>query len=320
MKYLSLDWPYLQNTKSQKVKISIIVPSYNEEDNIAPLFSKLQQVLKDYSFECIFVDDGSEDSTFQNIRQLAAVNEQVKGLSFSRNFGHQTALLAGLKESSGDVIIMMDADGQHPPEVVAKLLKKYNGGFDIVNTRRLDTEDASVLKKTSSKWYYRLINLLTDIKIEPASSDFRLMTRKAVDAFLEIDEKDRFTRGLVSWMGFKQAIVEFIAPPRLSGVSKYTLKKMLNFAWDGITSFSSKPLKFSMYTGIFSLIFGAIYSVYILIEYIAGNTIVGWASTMLVILLLGGVQLLSLGIIGEYLSRIFHEAKNRPHYFIKDRC
>lgn len=302
------------------MKISIIVPSYNEEDNIAPLFSKIQQILKDFSFECIFVDDGSEDSTFENIRELATTNKHVKGLSFSRNFGHQTALLAGLKESSGNIIIMMDADGQHPPEVIAELLKKYDEGFDIVNTRRLDTKDASVLKKTSSKWYYRLINLLTDIKIEPASSDFRLMSRKAVDAFLEIDEKDRFTRGLVSWMGFKQAIVEFVAPPRLSGVSKYTLKKMLNFAWDGITSFSSKPLKFSMYAGIFSLVFGAIYSVYILIEYIAGNTIVGWASTMLVILFLGGIQLLSLGIIGEYLSRIFHEAKNRPHYFIKDRC
>ena len=302
------------------MKLSIVIPSFNEENNIHPLFSKIKEVLPDYSFECIFVDDGSEDATFKNIRQLAETNKQVNGISFSRNFGHQTALLAGLKESTGDVVIMMDADGQHPPEIIPELIKKFNEGFNIVNTRRLDTEDAGAVKKATSKWYYKLINLLTDIRIEPASSDFRLMSRKAVDAFLEIDEKDRFTRGLISWMGFEQAIVEFVAPPRLSGVSKYTFKKMLNFAWDGITSFSSKPLKFSMYAGIFSLIFGGLYSLYILVAYILGDTIAGWASTMLVILLLGGIQLLSLGIIGEYLSRIFNEAKNRPHFFIKDRC
>lgn len=302
------------------MKISIIIPSYNEEHNIALLFEKIKLILQNENHECIFVDDGSHDATFENIKKLASSNTEVKGISFSRNFGHQTALLAGLKEAKGDIIIMMDADGQHPPEVIPALIEQYKQGFEIVNTRRLSTEDTGVAKNMSSKGYYMFINLLTDIKIEPASSDFRLMTRKAVEAFLEIDEKDRFTRGLVSWMGFKQTIVEFTAPPRMTGVSKYTFKKMLTFAWDGITSFSSKPLKFSLFAGIFSLLFGGIYSIYILAMFIIGQTIPGWASMMLVILLLGGIQLLSLGIIGEYLSRIFNEAKNRPHYFIQDRC
>ncbi|MCY1720377.1 glycosyltransferase family 2 protein [Prolixibacteraceae bacterium Z1-6] len=302
------------------MKISIVIPSFNEEDNIALLFEKIKTILQKEDYECIFVDDGSRDATFENIRKIAAENKQVKGISFSRNFGHQTALLAGLTEADGDVVIMMDADGQHPPEVIPELLNQYQKGFEIVNTRRLSTGDAGAAKNLSSKGYYKFVNLLTDIKIEPASSDFRLMTRKAVDAFLQIDEKDRFTRGLISWMGFKQTIVEFTAPPRMTGVSKYTFKKMLTFAWDGITSFSSKPLKFSLYAGIFALLFGGIYSIYILIIFIMGKTIPGWASMMLVILLLGGIQLLSLGIIGEYLSRIFNEAKNRPHYFIQDRC
>jgi len=189
-----------------------------------------------------------------------------------------------------------------------------------VNTKRLNTEDAGIIKKASSKGYYKLINLLTNVRIEPASSDFRLMSRKVVEAFLQIDETDRFTRGLVSWMGYKQAIVVYNAPSRMTGTTKYTLRKMLSFAWDGITSFSSKPLKFSLFSGLFALVFGGIYSIYILIRFIQGETIPGWASMMLVILLLGGIQLLSLGIIGSYLSRIFHEAKNRPHYFIEDRC
>lgn len=302
------------------MKISIVIPSFNEENNIALLFKKIKSILLKENYECIFVDDGSHDATFENIRKIAAENPEVKGISFSRNFGHQTALLAGLKEAEGDVVIMMDADGQHPPEVIPGLIEQHKQGFEIVNTRRLSTQDTGLAKNMSSKGYYKFINFLTDIKIEPASSDFRLMTRKAVEAFLQIDEKDRFTRGLVSWMGFKQTIVEFTAPPRMTGVSKYTLKKMLSFAWDGITSFSSKPLKFSLFAGIFSLLFGGIYSIYILVMFIMGQTIPGWASMMLVILLLGGIQLLSLGIIGEYLSRIFNEAKNRPHYFIQDRC
>ena len=302
------------------MKISIVVPSFNEEKNIPVLFDEVREVLKGEDFECIFIDDGSSDETFSIIKGLSAHYTEVKGISFSRNFGHQIALLAGISESLGDITISMDADGQHPASVIPDLIEKYQQGFDIVNTRRLKTEDAGLIKNMTSKGFYTFINKMTDVKIEPASSDFRLMSRKAVDAFLQFEEKDRFTRGLISWMGFKQAFVEFDAPRRRSGVSKYTFRKMLHFAWDGITSFSSKPLKISLYVGLLSLGMGFLYAVYALIEFILGNTIPGWTSMMLVILFLGGVQLLSLGIIGQYLSRIFNEAKNRPHYFIQDRC
>ncbi len=300
------------------MKISIVIPAFNEEGNIAPLYRQISEVLQGQDFECIFVDDGSSDATFEEVKKLAANDRRVRGLSFSRNFGHQVALTAGLQAAKGEVIIMMDADGQHPPQLIPQLLDEYNKGFDIVNTRRLETEDAGAMKKLSSKWYYRIINMLSDVKIEAASSDFRLMSRKAVDAFLKFEEKDRFTRGLVSWMGFRQSIVEYKAPKRMSGKSKYTLGRMIRFAFVGITSFSSKPLKFSVYAGLFSLVFALIYSVYVLIMYARGDTITGWASMMLFILFLGGIQLLSLGIIGEYIAGIFNETKKRPLYFIRE--
>ena len=301
-------------------KISIVIPAYNEQNNIAALYKEIQNTLKNNEFECIFIDDGSTDNTFDEIKKLSEHNKQVKGISFSRNFGHQIALFAGLKETSGDVVIMLDADGQHPPRLIPELIKKHKEGFDIVNTKRISTENTSFTKKITSKLYYFIINSLADIKIENASSDFRLMNRKATDAFLKIEEKDRFTRGLVSWIGFKQTVIEYQAPKRSFGKSKYTFRKMLRLAWDGITSFSSRPLKLSFYIGIFSLIFGVLYSFYALMAHFSGKTIQGWTSTIIIILLLGGFQLLSIGIIGEYLSRIFNEAKNRPHYFIKDRC
>jgi polyisoprenyl-phosphate glycosyltransferase len=302
------------------MKISIVIPSFNEQKNIPLLYNQIEEALSNYDYECIFVDDGSVDETFNEIKLLSEKDNRVKGISFSRNFGHQIALLAGLKEASHDIVITMDADGQHPPMIIPKLVNEYLKDYDIVNTKRISTADAKFSKRLTSKWYYKILNWMTDVKIEPASSDFRLMNRKTVDAFLEMDEKDRFTRGLIKWMGFKQSIIEFEAPERMTGKSKYTLKKMIRFAFDGITSFSTKPLKFSIWTGILSIVLGLIYSIYIIIEYFLGNTTPGWSSTMLVILILGGVQLLSIGIIGEYISRIFNESKNRPHYFIKDKC
>lgn len=302
------------------MKVSIVIPSYNEEGNIVPLFEKIKAALKEIDFECIFVDDGSNDSTFDRIRKLSEIDTRVKGVSFSRNFGHQIALLAGLAECNGDVAVTLDADGQHPPEIILLLLDKFNEGYHIVNTRRLSTQDSGFIKNISSRGFYKVIISLTDIKIEPSSSDFRLMSRQAIDAFLQLPEKDRFTRGLVGWMGFRQAIVEFTAPPRMTGETKYTMKKMIRFAWDGITSFSSKPLKASLILGLIAIFFGVIYSIFALVSFISGNTIPGWTSTILVILFLGGFQLLSLGIIGEYIARIFNESKNRPHYFIQDRC
>ncbi len=302
------------------MKLSIIIPVFNEEENILPLYKQLTEVLNNQIYECIFVDDGSKDKTFEAIRNLATQDDRIKGISLSRNFGHQTALTAGLQNAKGDVIVTMDGDGQHPPKVILQLIKEYEKGFEIVNTARIDTEGIGTGKKLSSGFFYKIINFLSDVPITPASSDFRLMSRKAVDAFLQFNEKERFTRGLVSWMGFRQSVIKYKAPERMTGKSKYTLGKMIRFAFIGITSFSSKPLKFSLYAGITSLMFCFGYSIYIIIRYLQGNTITGWTSMMMVILFLGGIQLLSLGIIGEYIGGIFNEIKRRPLYFIKDKC
>lgn len=300
--------------------LSIVLPSYYEEENIEYIYEQIIAVLpEDEDTELIFVDDGSKDNTFGKIQELSKKDQRVKGIRLSRNFGHQVALLAGMKEAVGDMIITMDADGQHPAGVIPELLKKQKEGFDIVNTRRLESKNTGWFKRKSSRWFYRLINLMSDVKIEPASADFRLMTRKALDAYLEIGEHDRFTRGLVGWIGFRQAIVAFAPDDRNAGVTKYTFRRMRQFAFDGITSFSSKPLRMSMYFGIVVFILAILYAIYAVIMHFTGHTNPGWTSLLITILMLGGIQLFSIGIIGEYISRIYNEAKGRPHYFISER-
>jgi len=305
----------------QEKLLSIAIPCFNEEKNIVQLYDELVPVLNKVSplFEIIFIDDGSRDNTFHVIKNIAEKDKNVAGISLSRNFGHQVAIMAGLQYSKGDIVIMMDADLQHPPELIPELIAEYEKGFDIVNTKRLETKGEGAFKKITSKGFYRFINFLSDVRIEPSSADFRLMTRKAVDAFLQLEEKDRFTRGLISWMGFKQSIVEFNASSRFAGKTKYTFKKMLHFGMDGITSFSSKPLRISFYAGFIVFLVGLIYAGYAIIQNIRGDTVMGWTSILVSVLIIGGIQLLSIGIIGEYIARIFNEAKARPLYFIKDK-
>lgn len=300
--------------------ISIVIPLLNEEGNILLLYKKLLPVLEKISsdYEIIFVDDGSIDHSFARISEICNVNEQVVGISLSKNFGHQIALTAGIEHSSGDVVITMDADMQHPPEVISDLYNKYREGFDIVNTIRTETAGSGAIKKITSNWFYKIINKLSDTHIEAGAADFRLMNRKTIDAFLQLKEKNRFTRGLISWMGFKQAMIPYTAPSRFSGKSKYSIIKMLRFAADGITSFSAKPLRISFYSGIIVSLIGLLYAIYAIIEYFGGKTIPGWTSILVSILIIGGIQLISIGIIGEYLARVFNEAKGRPLYFIKE--
>ncbi len=305
----------------QQKEISIVIPLLNEEGNIQVLYEALLLVVKEISpsYEIIFVDDGSKDKSFHCISAICKQNEHVLGISLSRNFGHQIALTAGMEHASGEIVVTMDADMQHPPEVILELYKKYNTGeYDIVNTIRAETADSGIFKKVTSSWFYKIINNLSDIHIEPAAADFRLMNRKTVNAFLQLKEKDRFTRGLISWMGFKQAKVEYIAPSRFSGKSKYSITKMFRFAADGITSFSAKPLRISFFAGLIVSFIGLVYAIYAVIEYFSGNTTPGWASTLVSILIIGGIQLISIGIIGEYLARVFNEAKNRPMYLVKE--
>jgi polyisoprenyl-phosphate glycosyltransferase len=305
--------------KGDKVHISVVIPLFNEEGNIAVLYAALILALENISpdYEIIFVDDGSKDRSFELISNISQQNNKVLGISLSRNFGHQIALTAGMEHASGEVVVTMDGDMQHPPEVIVDLYGKYKQGYDIVNSIRTETADSGAFKKITSQYFYKIINRLSDIHIEPASADFRLMNRKTVDAFLKLKEKDRFTRGIISWMGFKQAHIEYTAPERFSGKSKYSLFKMFSFAVDGITSFSAKPLRISFYAGLIVSFVGLLYAIYAVVEYFKGNTSPGWASTLVSILIIGGIQLISIGIIGEYLARVFNEAKNRPLYLVK---
>ena len=270
------------------------------------------------SHEIVFIDDGSSDGSFEVIKAIHARNACVRGFSFSRNFGHQTALFAGLAKSRGELVISMDGDMQHPPEMIPALIEKYREGYDIVNTKRIDAKDSSWFKKLSSRWYYKIINALSDVPIEPAAADFRLMNRKAVEALNRLPETHRFTRGLVGWMGFRQAIIPYQAAARHAGASKYTFFKMLRFGLDGIVSFSVKPLRIAFYTGVFVSMASLLYAIYAVVQHFRGATVEGWTSILLSVLFIGGVTLLSLGVIGEYIARIFNEVRRRPMYFFKD--
>lgn len=306
---------------SDHPQISVIIPLFNEEENIEVLLNALIKVLQQMNQSCevIMVDDGSRDHSFEVVRKLAEQDKRVRGFSLSRNFGHQVALLAGLQQARGSIIITMDADLQHPPEVIPQLIEAFQKGYEIVNTRRIDGKETGHFKKFTSKQFYRFINRIAEVNIPEGSSDFRLMSRKALDAFLQFGERDRFTRGLVSWMGFPQTIVDYECPPRFAGRSKYTLRRMLHFAADGITAFSARPLRIASYTGMLVFLVGLVYAIYAIVKHFNGQTIPGWTSLLVTVLLVGGIQLLSLGIIGEYLARIFHESKSRPLYFIKDQ-
>lgn len=301
--------------------LSVVIPLMNEEETLPTLHQVLVSTLEAipaYRFEILFVDDGSSDHSFEIIRQLGAGDRRIKGISLSRNFGHQVALTAGIMHARGDLIVMMDADLQHPPEVIPLLVSEYEKGYDIVNTIRISTEDASWFKNSTSRIFYRLINSLTDIHITPAAADFRLMSRKAANAFLEIKENERFTRGLISWMGFRQTVVEFKAPARFAGKSKYNLLKMIRFARTGITSFSPKPLKLAFLLGLLFALLGLIYAGGAIFEYQKGNTVSGWTSLLVSVLIMGGIQLICIGILGEYIATIFTESKKRPLFFVQD--
>jgi polyisoprenyl-phosphate glycosyltransferase len=301
--------------------ISIVLPLYNEAENLLILKNEIQNTLEklDLHYEIIFVNDGSTDSSWEIIKHFSNENTSIIGVKLSRNFGHQIALFAGIKEAKGEIVITMDSDLQHPVHLIPTLIEKFAEGFDIVNTNRKDGENTSWFKKMSAKAFYTLINVLSETKIQHNAADFRLMNRKVVDAFLELPEKDRFNRGLFAWMGFQQASIEYLAEKRFANKSKYSFLKMLGFAFDGITSFSAKPLRISFFLGIFISLIGLIYAIYAVIQHFYGNTQPGWTSILVSILILGGFQLISIGIVGEYLARIFKEAKNRPLYFIAEK-
>jgi len=301
------------------IELSIVIPVYNEKENIPVLTGALEKVLDELkvSYEIIYVDDGSSDGTPEEISRLHHRNPQVKLISLSRNFGHQVALSAGLDHVQGAAVIMMDGDMQHPPELLHELVSRWKEGYDIVYTIRRDAEDAKAFKKWSASLFYWLINRLTKIPVPVGAADFRLMDRRVADKLRTFQEQSRFFRGLVSWIGFRQTGVPYTAPARTSGASGYSMGKMIRLALDGITSFSSFPLRIATYMGIMVSCISFIYGIYTLWMALFSDKVVpGWASLMLMVLFLGGVQLLTLGILGEYIGRIYEQVKGRPLYIV----
>lgn len=301
-------------------KISIIVPVYNEAANIPVLYRELSEHLSSlsYSIEFVFVDDGSTDESLRVIKDMAKQNNNVYYIELSRNFGHQYALKAGLDVSNGDCVVSMDCDLQHPPEVVSKLIRKWEEGYDVVYTRRHPSKKLSWIKRKTSSLFYVLMDKISDLKLESGTADFRLMNRNVLDAFAHLNESELFIRGLVKWAGFKQTAIEYEPRERYSGESKYNLKRMLSFAFRGITAFSVRPLQMIAYLGIILFLISMILVPYALISYLMGKTVSGWTSLMISVIFFGSLQLLMTGVLGLYISKLVIQSKQRPHYFIRE--
>lgn len=305
-------------------KISIVIPAHNEENNVALIHQRIEEVfsrLDNYRFEIIFVNDGSRDQTQAKIEKLAENFQEVKFIEFSRNFGHQPAVKAGMDWSNGNAVISMDADLQHPPELIPEMIKKWEEGFDIVYTIRKYPKQISAFKRKTSSLYYKFLSKISDVNLrEGGGSDFRLMDSSVVDVVRNMNESDIFLRGLSNWMGFKQTGIHFTAGERFSGESSYNLQKMMRFAFTGITAFSVKPLYLAAYLGfIFSAIAVLGYGIYVIHSFIVETEISGWASLIMTVVFFGGLQLIILGIIGIYLGKIFKQVKERPNYIIRSK-
>ncbi len=303
------------------ITYSIIAPIYNEFENLPELYRRVKEVMDSTgeSWELILVDDGSSDGSTDRIRELAAKDEIVRPVIFARNFGHQIAVTAGLDYSRGEAVVIIDADLQDPPEVILELAKKWKEGYEVVYAVRAEREGESWFKLLTASIFYRLIYRITDVKIPLDTGDFRLIDRKVVEVMGKMREKHRFLRGMAAWVGFKQVGVEYKRAARLSGVTKYPLKKMLKFASDGITGFSYFPLQIATYLGFIAAGLGVVAIPVVIVERLAvPDAFYGQASTLIAVLFFGGVQLISLGILGEYIGRIYDEVKGRPLYVVRE--
>lgn len=302
-------------------KISVVVPMYFEEEVANECYNRTKKTLntlENYEYEIIFVNDGSKDQTLPILENIAKNDNNVKILSFSRNFGHQAAVTAGLKYTTGDVVAIMDADLQDPPEVIAEMIKLWEQGNEVIYAKRKSREGESKFKLFTAKMFYKVLNGLSDVEIPKDTGDFRLADRKVIDVINSLPEHNKFLRGLFSWVGFKQIPIEYERKERFAGKTKYPLKKMLKLASDGITSFSTKPLKILGALGLISVIASIIILIYALISYIfnLNQLTAGWTSIMVTVTFLGGMQLLSIWLISEYIGKIYDESKGRPEYII----
>ena len=303
-------------------RISVVVPVFNEEEIIDLFYERAKSVLggmHELSWEIVFVDDGSSDGSYTKLSALASRDPNVKVLKFSRNFGHQIAITAGVDEARGDCVVVIDSDLQDPPEVIPSMVEQWRQGYDVVYGVRSEREGETAMKLMTASMFYRLLGRLTNVQIPANVGDFRLMSRRVVDQLKLLREKDRFVRGLVSWVGFNQTGVTYHREARQAGVTKYPLRKMIKFAFDGITSFSTAPLKLATWTGYLAALAAVLYLISVFVQRALGITVEGWATIMVAMLFLGSVQLICLGILGEYLGRIYDEVKQRPLYVVRDR-
>lgn len=296
----------------------VIIPAFNEEGNTRAIAAAVDDVFKNLScdYYILFVDDGSTDNTLGSIEQLSRENSRIKYISFSKNNGHQVALKAGIDHSNADCIITMDADMQHPPALIADLINKWEQGFDVVYTIRKDQQNLSFFKRLTSSLFYKLMGKLSDIELENGSADFRLLDKKVTNEIKKIKENDVFLRGLVKWMGFKQAAIQYQPAERFSGHTKYSYRKMMMLALQGITSFSTKPLYAAIYIGFAFSVLSLLYIPFAVYSYFTNHTVSGWSSLIVTVTFLGGLQLIILGIIGLYLGKLFMQSKGRPMYIV----
>lgn len=295
---------------------------FNEEGNVEPFLRAVQAVLdgSGVSYEVLLVDDGSRDGTWQRVVELCTADPRVLGLSLSRNFGHQAALLAGLTHARGRAVVTMDGDLQHPPRVILELLEAWRQGYRVVNTRRADSRDTGWFKRVTSRGFYWTFSGLSGVKLEAGASDFRLLDRSALAALTRMSDADLFLRGLVSWLGFRTKTIDYQAQRRLSGASKFTLRRMLKFSSGAVLAFSVVPLRLGISVGFVTGILAFAELCYILVMYVRGETVPGWASLMGVLSLMFGVLFILLGIIGTYLGKIYEILKSRPRFVIENRA
>ncbi|KKO52901.1 glycosyltransferase family 2 protein [Paenibacillus sp. DMB20] len=302
--------------------VSVVVPAYNEEEVIRQCYRALTDVMVDtgYTYELVFVNDGSKDRTLSILDELARQDGHVRIVDFARNFGHQAAVTAGINQSKGDCVVIIDADLQDPPKVIPRMLEKWEEGHDVVYGKRKKRKGETLFKRASASLFYRFLQRMSDTSIPRDTGDFRLIDRKVVHVFNRMTEQNKFIRGIISWIGFNQTFVEYDRDERAAGETKYPLRKMISFASDGIFSFSSKPLKLITRMGFLTVVLAIGVLVYSLLSKLLDLPEVerGWTSLMAAITLFSGVQMLSLGIIGEYIARIYDESKNRPTYIVRE--
>ncbi|HNY44907.1 MAG: glycosyltransferase family 2 protein [Bacteroidota bacterium] len=304
------------------MEISVVVPIYNEEGNIPQMYERLTKVLKEIcsSYEIIFVNDFSKDNSLSIIKDLSKKDNSVQYISFSRNFGHQVAVSAGLDYSKGDAVAIIDGDLQDPPELIKEMYAKYKEGYKVVYAKRSARKGVNIFKKAAYKLFYRILDKLTEVKIPLDTGDFRLIDRVIINHLKQMPERNKFLRGQIAWIGYKQTCVEYVRDPRFSGKTGYSFSKLMKLAIDGITGFSSRPLKFASNMGIVVSVFSFCIIVYALISHYLLHTppLRGWTSVIISVSFIGGVQLITIGIIGEYISRINNDVRKRPLYIVEE--